>query len=318
MMKRLIPALAAACLLAGCGPAPTPTPSPAPLPTAAPSAAPSPAPTAQPFVFTRENLPRLDGSTATVPLGQAVACVLLGETREEVADLIHFSKTTASYDALMDGKADLLLAAEAGEATYARRDALGQSWEMAPVAAEALVFLVNGDNPVDSLTADQVRRIYTGEITNWKQVGGQDLPIVPFQRNAGGGSQAIMEKVVMGDLDLMEPPDQSYTISTMEGLVEAVRTFDGSPAAIGYTVYYYAHNMSMADGLKLLAIDGAAPGSDTIRSGAYPFRTFYYAVTQAGLPKDSPTAVLYDWLLGAEGQALVEHEGYVSVLAPAQ
>lgn len=92
MMKRLIPALAAACLLAGCGPAPTPTPSPAPLPTAAPSAAPSPAPSAEPFVFTRENLPRLDGSTATVPLGQAVACVLLGETREEVADLVHFSR----------------------------------------------------------------------------------------------------------------------------------------------------------------------------------------------------------------------------------
>lgn len=269
-------------------------------------------------MFTRENLPRLDGSTATVPLGQAVACVLLGETREEVADLVQFSKTTAAYGALMDGEADLLLAAEAGRATYARRDELGQVWEMEPVAAEALVFLVNADNPVDSLTADQVRRIYTGEITNWKQVGGRDLPIVPFQRNAGGGSQAIMEKVVMGDLELMEPPDQSYTISTMEGLVEAVRTFDGSPAAIGYTVYYYAHNMNMAEGLKLLAIDGAAPGDDAIRSGAYPFRTFYYAVMQAGLPKDSPTAVLYGWLLGEEGQALVEHEGYVSVLPPAQ
>lgn len=147
-------------------------------------------------------------------------------------------------------------------------------------------------------------------------MGGEDREIVPFQRNKGGGSQAIMEKEVMGDLEMMQPANTEYFIGTMEGLIEAVRSFDGSPAAIGYTVYYYAEDMNMADGLKLLKVDGVEPNDDTIRSGAYPFRTFYYAVMNAGEPEDGPTAILYRWLLSPEGQKLVDHEGYVAVLAP--
>ena len=112
------------------------------------------------------------------------------------------------------------------------------------------------------------------------------------------------------------PANTEYFIGTMEGLIEAVRSFDGSPAAIGYTVYYYAEDMNMADGLKLLKVDGVEPNDDTIRSGAYPFRTFYYAVMNAGEPEDGPTAILYRWLLSPEGQKLVDHEGYVAVLAP--
>lgn len=267
-------------------------------------------------MFTRENFPRLDGSTATVPLGEAIASVLLGESRENVADLIHFSKTTGAYNALMAGEADLLVVAEAGEATYAQRDEQGLEWSQEPIATEALVFMVNADNPVDSLTVEEIQKIYTGEITNWSQVGGEDREIVPFQRNKGGGSQAIMEKEVMGDLEMMQPANTEYFIGTMEGLIEAVRSFDGSPAAIGYTVYYYAEDMNMADGLKLLKVDGVEPNDDTIRSGAYPFRTFYYAVMNAGEPEDGPTAILYRWLLSPEGQKLVDHEGYVAVLAP--
>ncbi len=307
-MKKLTPALFALALLCACTPqggrsssSPTATPTPTPGET---------------FVFTRENFPRLDGSTATVPLGEAIASVLLGESRENVADLIHFSKTTGAYNALMAGEADLLVVAEAGEATYAQRDEQGLEWSQEPIATEALVFMVNADNPVDSLTVEEIQKIYTGEITNWSQVGGEDREIVPFQRNKGGGSQAIMEKEVMGDLEMMQPANTEYFIGTMEGLIEAVRSFDGSPAAIGYTVYYYAEDMNMADGLKLLKVDGVEPNDDTIRSGAYPFRTFYYAVMNAGEPEDGPTAILYRWLLSPEGQKLVDHEGYVAVLAP--
>ena len=101
-MKKLTPVLLVLALLCACapqgvrsssGPAATPTPTPG-----------------ETFVFTRENFPRLDGSTATVPLGEAIASVLLGESRENVADLIHFSKTTGAYNALMAGEADLLVA----------------------------------------------------------------------------------------------------------------------------------------------------------------------------------------------------------------
>lgn len=184
------------------------------------------------------------------------------------------------------------------------------------LAYDGIAMIVNPANPVQELDLETIAKIYTGEITNWSQVGGEDREIVPFQRNKGGGSQAIMEKEVMGDLEMMQPANTEYFIGTMEGLIEAVRSFDGSPAAIGYTVYYYAEDMNMADGLKLLKVDGVEPNDDTIRSGAYPFRTFYYAVMNAGEPEDGPTAILYRWLLSPEGQKLVDHEGYVAVLAP--
>ena len=64
-------------------------------------------------------------------------------------------------------------------------------------------------------------------------------------------------------------------------------------------------------GLKLLRIDGSDPGPETFRSGAYPFTSPYYVVTAAGLAEDDPAAVLYRWILGTEGQALVAREGYV-------
>jgi len=321
-MKRRYPALAALaavllCLCA-CRSEGVPSPSPAPAGTPAAASTPSPAGTPAPgqFVFTRENFPRLDGSTATIPLGQAIAAVLLGESREEAAQLIDFHKTTMAYHNLTDGWADLILVAEGGQDSYDYRDTREKSWRMEPIAAETLVFFVNQDNPVDGLTLDQVRDIYAGKITNWKEVGGNDAPIQAYQRPKTGGSQAIMDKEVMGDTPMMEAPNTDYVVATMEGIIEAVRAWDGEPDAIGYTVYYYADDMGMADGLKLLSIDGTAPSDETIRNGSYPIHTAYYAVMDSHTPAESPAGILFDWLLSQDGQNLIAHEGYVSLLEP--
>ena len=294
---RVWPALLAALvILAGCAAAPPEESDP---------------PTEE-FVFTRENMPRLNGSTSAVPLAEAVCSVLLGESREEVADLVQFSRTTASYEALMAGEADLLLAGEPEPAVMERLEA-GDRLLLTPFATDALVFVVNADNPVNGLTTEQLQKIYTGEITNWSQVGGEDREIVPFQRNATAGSQTAMIQPVMGELPLMDAPAE-YVRGEMGDLIEAVAAYDNSPAAIGYTVYYYAHDMEMAQGLKLLSIDGTAPSPDTIRSGEYPFLNPYYAVMDKDEAEDSPARILYDWLLGEGGQSLVAQEGYVSIL----
>lgn len=305
-MKKNLLALGLALSLAGlcaCAPA---------VEQVTPTATPTPTSTAPAFVFTRENLPRLDGSTSTIPLGQAVCSVLLGERREAVSDLVQFSRTTASYQALMWGNADLLLAAEPEQDIKARMDADG-SWLLTPFATDALAFIVSPDNPVDSITAAQARDIYAGEITNWSELGGKDEAIIPFQRNADAGSQVLLQKLVMGDTPLMTPP--ADYVPTMSEMMEAVRTFDGSSGAIGYTVYYYANDMKMAEGLKILKIDGVAPVADSIRDGSYPFLNPYYVAIAKDAAEDSPTRILYDWILGPEGQALIEHEGYVSVTA---
>lgn len=290
-------------LLASCAPGAT-------VPASDPGPTPIPVDTLR---LSREEFPRLNGSTSTAPLARAVCSVLLGESIEEVEDLVNFSKTTQSYRTLMFRTSELLIAAEPAESVVREKEEAGFEWEMAPIATDALVFLVNEANPVESLTVEQVQKIYTGEITNWSQVGGEDREIIPFQRNAEAGSQTLMKKLVMGDLELMEPPKE-YTVASMEGLIEAVRSFDGSPGAIGYTVYYYANDMNMADGLKVVSIGGAAPEAESIRSGAYPFTNPYYAVIAADEPEESPARQVFDWLQGEIGQSLIQHEGYVSIL----
>lgn len=278
-----------------------------------PEQTPEPIPEEEFFTFTRENFPKLDGSTSTAPLAEAVCSVLLGESREDVADLVQFSKTTNAYRNLLDGNADLLIVGEPNETILTEKKEAGFQWEQMPFATDAFVFVVNEDNPVDSITVDQARKIYTGEITNWKELGGEDREIIPFQRNAEAGSQSIMEKLVMQGTPMMEAPT-GYIVGTMGQLMEAVKGYDGSPGAIGYSVYYYAEEMKMAQGLKLLALEGVEPTPETIRGEEYPLLNPKYVVIPAGAADDAPNRVLYNWLLSEEGQRLVDHEGYVSIL----
>ncbi|MEA4933064.1 MAG: substrate-binding domain-containing protein [Lawsonibacter sp.] len=272
-----------------------------------------PAQTEEPFVFTRDNLPRLDGSTSTVPLAKAMCAVLLGEDLDQVADLINFSRTSQSYRSLMAGDTDLLLAA-APDPQVLSALKTGNNWLLTPFATDALVFVVNQNNPVDNLTHDQVQKIYTGEITNWSEVDGDDLDIIPFQRNQEAGSQTMFEKLVMDGLEPMDAP-ATWISDSMMGLLEAIREYDNSPAAIGYTVYYYANDMEMAKGLKVLSIDGIAPSAASIRAGEYPFLNPYFVAIAKDAGKDSPTRILYDWVLGPDGQKLAALEGYVPVTA---
>ena len=263
------------------------------------------------FRFTRENFPRLDGSTACLPMAEAVCSVLLGESREAVQDLIHFNRTTQSFRNLMAGDCDLLLAGQPNAAVFDEMEQAGFEYDMEQLGTDALVFLVNEANPVETITTEQLRGIYTGQITNWKELGGEDAEIIPLQRNEGAGSQALMKKLVMGELEMM-PALPEYTPGDMGALMEAVKSYDASANAIGYSVYYYAHDMEMARGLKLLKVDGVEPNKESIRSGEYPHLNAYYCVIAHDAPADSPARILYDWLVTEDGQRLLESEGYVT------
>lgn len=301
MKLRALPALLLAlCLLGGCQQTP-------------PTSEGSQGSQEEPFVFTRENFPRMNGSTSTVPLGKTIASVLLGEGQDEVSDLIQFTKTTQSYFDLMDGSADILISAEPADSVWDEKNARNYTWEMQPFATDALVFVVNQNNPIDSLTTEQVQRIYTGEFTNWSEVGGEDLDIVPFQRNEGAGSQTAMLNLVMQDRLMMEAPEE-YVRGEMGDLLRSVAAYDNSASAIGYTVYYYANDMKMAEGLKILAIDGVMPTDETIRDKSYPFLNNYYTVIPSGLSEEDPARILYNWILSEDGQRVVARQGYVSVL----
>ena len=269
------------------------------------------------FDFTKENFPRLDGSTSTVPLGKTLTSALLGISEKEAEDFCVFNRTTQSFRNLLAGEADMLIVGEPNAKVFQEMADAGFKYRIEDFATDALIFVVNKDNPVDNLTTDQIRDIYSGKITNWKEVGGNDAEIKAFQRNEGAGSQALILKHIMKDTPMVTPPS-SLVASEMGELMTAVKSYDNSANAIGYSVYYYANDMEKAKGLKIISVDGVKPEPATIREKKYPHRNAYYAV----IPEETDPAdnrakaarVIYDWIMSVDGQRLVASKGYVSVM----
>jgi ABC-type phosphate transport system substrate-binding protein len=257
--------------------------------------------------------PSVDGSTATLPLSIALARAVTGMGQAEAEAAIEHTKTGPSFEALAYRNADLLLVYEpSGEQLSSAREALqknGDALLMTPIGRDALVFLVNEDNPVDSLTPEQLAKIYSGEAQNWSEFGGADGEIAAFARNAGSGSQVMMENLVMRGLPMMESPVEK-TATGMGALIERIAEYNNGPNAIGYSVYYYFHNMYRLAGVRALGVNGVACEDATIRDGSYPFTQDFYAVIRASEPDDSPARKLYDLICGPEGAALIEFAGY--------
>ena len=199
---------------------------------------------------------------------------------------------------------------EGSEGTKEKLDDMGTEFEYHPIGRDALVFIANENNPVQSLTSGQIKDIYTGKITNWSQVGGQDEEIIAFQRNPTSGSQTLMDKLVMQGTPMMEAPSE-FTPAEMGSLIDGLAEYNNSGAAIGYSVYYYASLMYSRPGLKFLGADGTPPSNETIASGEYPYINEFFAVVRVDEPADSPARRLANWLRSADGQALVESCGYV-------
>jgi phosphate transport system substrate-binding protein len=186
---------------------------------------------------------------------------------------------------------------------------------MRPIGSDGLVFIVNAANPVNNLTVEQVRDIYSGVVTNWNQVGGPNEPIAAFQRNVTAGSHALLMSLLMKDTELMVPP-QNFIYAGMGGMVGAVAQFDGGQFAIGYNVFYYVTEMVKDPNVKVLSINGVAPTQETIGNGEYPLTNNFYAVIRPDEPQNSPAYKIFDWLQSPEGQALIHLEGYAAINPP--
>ncbi len=265
---------------------------------------------AQPLM-SLEEYPTVDGSTATMPLMAAVLQKACGIDAEQAESYVYASKTSQSWIALSNGDADLLLVYEAPESTKEQL-AQGPELEVTAIGRDALVFIVNEQNPVESLTQDQLRDIYTGAVTNWAELGGNDQSIVAFQRDETSGSQTLFEKLLVGDreLTLTDPPTELRP-GMMGALVDGLASYNNEGNAIGYSVYYYISEMYAQPGLKLIGVDGVQPEYDTIADSSYPLCNEFYVAIRADEPEDSPTRQLYNWICSEEGKQTLIDAGYV-------
>ena len=215
--------------------------------------------------------------------------------------------THGSYVQLTEGDADVIVVARGpSEDELALAVEKSVELDVRPVALDAFVFLRHKDNAVTDLTAEQIREIYRGNITNWSEVGGPDQEIVPFTRERNSGSQETMVSLVMNGQPTIE--GASMEMMTMMGPYNALA---GTPEGIGYTFYYYNAFILPTENVEVFAVDGVAPSSETIGGDLYPFITEVYVVTAQSLDPDSNAVLLRDWLLTPEGQAVVAESGYV-------
>ena len=266
-------------------------------------------------IFTLENYPRVDASLATQPLTNAFIKNFTGKDVNE--EDLNYTNTHPGYVKLINGEADLIVVTEPSEEELNLAKEKGVELEVIPVVKEGFVFYVNGQNKVDNLTLEQIQKIYTGEITNWSEVGGDDEKIIPYQRPTNSGSQTGMLSLVMKDKKIMDPVKN--IIETMEGIIKVVADYNNGKDSIGYSYYYYATTMydkidsSVVQGIKLIGVNGVKPSYDTIKDGSYPIQTAYYIVINKNEPENSNTRKLVNAMLSERGQNVAKEAGYVPV-----
>lgn len=263
-------------------------------------------------IFTRADFPKLDGSTATYPLSIEMAKALLGMDDSGAKGFIVHNTTHNAYINLINGKADLILVTPPSDDEINTAKKAGVELEIVPVCKEGFVFLVNEKNPVKNLTVAQVRSIYQGKIKNWKEVGGENIKIIPYQRESNSGSQTLFMSIVMKGLPVMQPPKETLVMGMGE-LIDKVADFSNAKNALGYSVYYYATSMYKNRAVKLLDINGVKPEKATIKNGKYPFTAAYYAVLKKSEAEGGSARKLLKWLLSTEGQGIVSKSGFVPV-----
>jgi len=264
---------------------------------------------------------KIDGATALYPVYAAFAQAVFPDADYGRMSVVSCSNTVGAYERLIKGDADIIFAAGPSKEQLEMAEKNGVELHLTPIGREAFVFFVNSKNPVDGLSVEQIQKIYTGEITNWKQVGGKNQKIRPFQRAQNSGSQTALEKLMQG-LPLIEPEEEDR-IAGMGGIIRQVAAYRNYKNAIGYSFRYYAAVMDSSDEIKMLALNGVAPTKETIRDGSYPIASEFYAVTaskagqpspyESGFESDKDVKDFIDWILSPQGQQLIEKTGYVAL-----
>jgi phosphate transport system substrate-binding protein len=258
-----------------------------------------------------KTFPIIDGSTSTIKLDAYIRAELLGISLQDALYDTKHNKTFEAFENLVNGKADIVLSVPLAKEQEAYAAEKNFEYEAVPVALEGFVFLVNPKNPVQSLTQEQIRKIYSGEITNWKELGGNDAPIEAYQRNGDSGSQTYMVEF-MGEIPLTKAPKTMVQLD-MAGVISMFSDYNNSINAIGYSVYSYAALFAANEGaFNFVAVDGIKPSRTTFIDRTYPLLSETYAFYKKGTTDKSVTDYI-KFITSEEGQNAVLEAGYIPV-----
>ena len=285
--------------------------------------------------------PAIDGSTVCVPMAAEfvwqftnLSDTLPYQYNSETLGFLNFSTTSGAYNKLINGgttngiiskyisnlmveeyhfnkRPDIVLATYPSTAELNMAANAGIKLIIEPVCYDSFVFITHKDNPVESLTVKQIQDIYSGRITNWRQVGGKNSRIVAYQREPNSGSQTAMEEWVMKGIPMVKPP-MAQIINSMGPLIQAVADYQNSTMSLGYTYKYYVDRLYKSPDIKILKVNSVMPSDENVRNKSYPFIAPYNAVIRS-TDVDEVGGRFLKWILSNEGQASIKQAGYVSL-----
>jgi len=285
--------------------------------------------------------PAIDGSTVLIPMAAEFVWQFTNlsdtnpsELYSETISFLSFSTTSGAYDKIIYGgttnglttkwiswgtweeyhfnkRPDIVFATYPSTDELNKASFAGVELIIKPVCYDSFVFITHRDNPVESLTIDQIQKIYSGKITNWREVGGRNLKIVAYQREQNSGSQTAMEEWVMKGITMTNPPMAQLAMG-MGMLINAVAGYENSTMSLGYTYKYYVDRLYKSPDIKILKVNGIMPSDENVRNNSYAFIAPYNAVIRS-TDVDEVGGRFLNWMLSDEGQACIAQAGYVSL-----
>ncbi|MGW7519081.1 substrate-binding domain-containing protein [Streptomyces sp. NPDC054796] len=190
------------------------------------------------------------------------------------------------------------------------------------VAVSVFTLVVNERARVKDLSLEEVRRIYRGDIVNWKEVGGADLPVRLVSRDADSGTREVFQRRV---LDGNEPPHTArdcvhkddpgarVTRCELNSTERVLSTVADVPGALGYSELRAADQLK---GMRRVSLDGRAPSPESVAEKRYPYHETEYAYTYGQPPADSLASSFLDFLINGSGQNIVATHGHLPCAAP--
>jgi len=246
------------------------------------------------------------GSDTMVILGQRWAESYMAANRGSVIQVTGGGSGTG-IAALINGTTDICMSSRPMKEDEKRklRDRYQTMGTELPVAKDGLSIYLHESNPVKELTIEQLRRIYTGEVTNWQEVGGKAAPITLYSReNSSGTYVYFKDNVLLGR-------DYSARCQTLPGTAAVVNAVARDPNGIGYGGAAYAKGVRDCAVKKDAAAAGVLPNEATVRDGSYPVSRYLFFYTRTKPSGDAKKFI--DWILSAEGQSVVTKVGYFPV-----
>lgn len=240
----------------------------------------------------------MTGSTTILPIAQAVAEALAGKCEIEVSG----GGSSVGIASLLDGTTDIAdHSRPIKEAEYKKAVQNGVYPFTFHIANDAVAVVVNPSNPITNLTLDQLQKIYTGEVTNWKEVGGKDMPIAMVSRDSSSGTFETWETLVMKKA----PVAASSIFATSNA--DVAFAVSGNPNAIGYVGLAY-----VTPQLKAITVNGKTATMETAINYTYPIARPLFMSTN-GFPAPGPVLDVILFVLSDAGQRLVQEVGYAPI-----